>query len=500
MGLRHYLDVVRRRKWLVLFVFGLAVSAAAVVTVSQQSKYKAQTTIVVGQAGGLVQPQNAGAIQPFSATMKELIKSTVVARGVIAAVPLDMRPEQVLSRMSVSFNPESAALKVSVVDHSPRRAKAIARQIGIVFSGLVNARFGKGSPATATSPAIPPLTATVWDPAHLVPGKVAPKPARNLIIAGALGIVLGLLFAFLRDHFDRTLRTTEEIQEAFGVPVIGQIPTARTDRERPLMLWDEDGVFAEAFHNLRANLQYLAVDRPLRRIVVTSPTAEQGKTTVCANLATALAQSGGSAVVMETDLRRPRLASLFGVSPLAPGLTSVLVGSEGLQRTVREITLPSTGTTAGAERRFGFLPSGPLPPNPSELVASAQMRDLVEDLSDSFDTIILDSPPMLLVADAVELAKFADGVIVVIRSKKTTRDEGRDLRALADRLGIHIAGVVVTDVTSRGGYGYDAYQDPDSGRISEPAREPAVLSTVAMLTRSATDPVAAEQQTRAPEA
>ena len=501
VGLGHYLDVVRRRKWLVLFVLALALASAAVVTVTQQSKYKAQTTIVVGQAGGLVQPQNAGAIQPFSATMKELITSTVVARRVVAGVPLDITPEQVLKKMSVSFNPESAALKVSVVDHSPLRAKAIARQIGIVFSALVGARFGRGTPATSTAPATPPLTATVWDPAHVIPGKVEPKPLQNLVIAGALGLVLGLLCAFLRDYFDRTLRTSEEIQQAFGAPVIGQIPTVRGKDERPRMLWDEEGAFAEAFHSLRANLQYLAVDKPLRRIVVTSASAEQGKTTVCANLAIALAQAGGSVVVIDTDLRRPQLGGVFEVSEWAPGLTSVLVGIASLGAAVREIALPSRDSRGASGRKVAFLPSGPLPPNPSELMASDHMGEVVESLSTEYETIILDSPPILLVADSVELAKLADGVIVVARSKKATRDEARDLRALADRLGIHVVGLVVTDAAVRSGYGYDAYLEPEGRGSAEAARQmaqPPTVPTIVPVSPNAV--VSAERQTSAPEA
>jgi len=497
VGLSHYLDVVRRRKWLVLFVLALALASAALVTVTQQSKYKAQTTIVVGQAGGLVQPQNAGAIQPFSATMKELITSTVVARG--AGIPLGLTPEQVLKKTSVSFNPESAALKVSVVDHFPQRAEAIAQRIGTVFSALVAARFGKGTPATTTAPATPPLTATVWDPAHVIPGKVEPKPLQNLVIAGALGLVLGLLCAFLRDYFDRTLRTTEEIQKAFGVPVIGQIPTARARDDRPRMLWEEDGAFAEAFHSLRANLQYLAVDRPLSKIVVTSAGAQQGKTTVCANLAIALAQSGGSVVVVDTDLRRPELGGVFEVSPWAPGLTSVLVGITRLGAAIREIALPSSGSRGSLGRHVSFLPSGPLPPNPSELMASAHMGEVVESLSKDFEAIVLDSPPILLVADSVELAKLADGVIVVVRVKKSTRDEARDLRALADRLGIHIVGLVVTDVSVRGGYGYEAYLRPEGRGSAEAARlmTPRTVRTLAPVDTDSV--VSTERQTSAPE-
>ena len=463
-GLRHYLAVVSRRRWIVVGVFVLALVAAILFTLRQPSEYKAQTTIVVGQSGGLVQPQNANAIQPFSATMQELIKSSVVARGVISALRLDTTPEQLLSRIGVSFNPESAALKVSVVDRSPAAAKAIVGKIGGVFSNLVTERFGKGTPASANTPATPPLTATVWDPAHVIPGKVQPNPGQNLIIAGVLGLFLGLLAAFLRDYFDRTLRTTQEIEQALGIPVIGQIPVPQTRDRRPHMLLDGDGPFEEAFYTLRTNLQYIAVGHPLRRILVTSSVPDEGKTTVCANLALAFAQSGASVAVLETDLRRPNLSSIFDLSPFANGLTSVLVGRARLQDAIRHVRPFGVLDRTGSDRDVALLSSGPVPPNPSELVGSTEMRKVVDQLSEQFDSIILDSPPILLVADAVELAKLADGVIVVVRANQITRDTAREVRALADRLDIELVGAVVTGVPPRVGYSYPhSYEAPSEG-------------------------------------
>ena len=316
IGLRQYLNVIWRRKWTLLLVTALVVGAAAAFTYQQRSEYAAEVTIVVGQAGGLVQPQNANAIQPFSATMTELIKSTVVASAVTRQLQLKLSADQLLSKVSVSFNPESAALKVRVVDHVPSQARAIAQQIGVSFSGLVEDRFGSAAQSKSGSSANPPLTATIWDPAHVVPGRVQPKPAQNLIIASMLGLVLGLLAAFLRDYFDRSLRGTESIERAFGIPVVGQIPSIGKRKKHPRILWSEDhGDFAEALRTLRANLQYVAVSKPLRTLLITSARPAQGKTTVCANLAIALAQSGSSVVAVETDLRRPVLSGLFGIPP-----------------------------------------------------------------------------------------------------------------------------------------------------------------------------------------
>ena len=199
IGLRQYLEVVRRRKIIVVTVLALALGAASALTLATTSLYEAQTTIVVGQGTCIVQPQNANAIQPFTATAAGLMRSTILADDVIHDLKLTSTPQGLLGSISVSFNPDSAALTASVVNHDPQLAKSIARSLGTNFQRLVRERLGKEVPASAGVPATPPLTACIWDPAHVVPGKVEPKPTRNLLVAGILGLVLGLLAAFLRD-------------------------------------------------------------------------------------------------------------------------------------------------------------------------------------------------------------------------------------------------------------------------------------------------------------
>jgi tyrosine-protein kinase len=347
-----------------------------------------------------------------------------------------------------------------------------------VFAQLVKDRFGRGVAATATSPASPPLTVTIFDPAHVLPDKVSPKPVRNILIAGILGLVLGLLAAFLRDHFDRGLRTREMVERAFGVPVIGQIPFAKLKKkDRRVVFWQGFGEVAESFRALRANLQYLAVKRPLRTILITSASPQQGKTTVAANLALAIARSGATTIVLEGDLRRPRLDDAFDTSPHGPGLTSVLVGALEPDEVIVDVSmpvvpLPEGGTGGERQGRLSFLPSGPQPPNPSELLSSLQMTKLLDRLALSYDYVVIDSPPVLLVADALELARMVDGVIIVVRRNSASTDEARELRALVERLGINLLGVVFTDVAPAGLY-YGGYREPlELGEQVEDELEP----------------------------
>jgi receptor protein-tyrosine kinase len=465
-GLSSYLDVVRRRKLLVLAVTAVAVAAAAALSFLSKPVYRAETKIVIGQGGGLVQPGFANSIQPYTATMSDLIKSDIVAANVIKSLGLKETPHDLLSRISTSINPQTAVLNVYVDDESRAQAVRIDQQVAVIFSQLVADRFGhSAAPTTPGTAPTPPLTANVFDPAHALPGRVSPKPARNIIIALVLGLVLGLIAAFLREHFDRALRTRDDVERAFGAPVIAHVPFATQGKEQRTIAWEGVGEMAESFRGLRANLQYLAVQRPLQTILVTSAAPEQGKTTVAANLGVTIARAGGSVVIVDADLRRPRLGQVFGAGPTDVGLTNVLVGSTDLQAAIRDVPLPDAGDDAG---RLAHVASGPLPPNPSELLASAQMTSLLDRLSAMFDYVIIDSPPVLLVADALELARNADGALIVARRSASTTDDARELRATFGRLGIHLVGVVFTDTEPLGSYG--GYEDRPATTPSSPPR------------------------------
>jgi capsular exopolysaccharide synthesis family protein len=225
-------------------------------------------------------------------------------------------------------------------------------------------------------------------------------------------------------------------------------------------MWEAGGQVGEAFRALRANLQYLGVAHPLRTILVTSASPKQGKTTITAHLAVAIASSGASVVAVEGDLRRPELANSLGVHG-SSGLTNVLVGSADLQRSLVDVPLDVDPRSSGI---VSLLPSGPLPPNPSELLGSLQMRELLDRLTGLYDYALIDSPPLLLVADTLDLARMVDGVVFVARRNQVTSDEAREVRATVDRLGLKLLGVVMTDAEPLAPYygGYEAAQQPEA--------------------------------------
>jgi receptor protein-tyrosine kinase len=436
----------------------MAIGAAAAFSALQQPRYRAETKIVVGQGNSLFQPTVSSAVQPFTATMGDLVKSRIVALDAIKRLGIAMSPQALLSKLSVSINPQTAVLKISVDDRNPQRAQQIGAAVADAFTGLVNDRFGRRQPTRPGVTVQPPLTATIWDPSHVLPGRVAPRPKRNIALAAALGLVLALLGAFLVEHFDRRLRSRESVEEHFGVPVIGQVPFDRQRRgTRPTTVPRESGAGSEAFRAVRANLLYLGVEHPLRTILVTSATPQQGKTTVTAGLAAAIARSGATTIAVEGDLRQPRLNEVFGLAKSERGLTSVLVGASSLEDVVLHVPLAMTTQDGRKQQGTGaiaLVPSGPLPPNPSELLSSAQMRQLLERLASSYDYVLIDSPPLLPVADAIELARVVDGVVLTARRNRSTTDDAREVRALVERLAINLVGVVFTDIKSPVGYGY----------------------------------------------
>lgn len=458
-GLRQYVGVIRRR-WPIVAVLPIVAVALALGLASMQTpKYEATTKIVVGQGKGLFQPGVAYAVQPFTATMGNLVKSNIVAQDVIARLQLRHETTQsLLSEIAVVVDPTTAVIQVSVVDPSAVRATAIASQVGTVFSRLVKQRFGGTDTPVATGAnaalAQLPLTATIFDPAHALPGRVSPRPKRDAVIAGMLGLFLGLLGAFLREHFDRKLRTRDAVEAAFGAPVIGQIPWIRIGGDG--ILGETHGGAAEAFRALRANLQYLSVNRPLRTILVTSASAAQGKTTVTASLAVAIARSGATTIAIEGDLRRPQLARALDAPAGGPGLTGLLVGGAQVDDVVTDV-LVDDETVGTAASVVSVLPSGPLPPNPSELLSSLQMRHALDRLTTVYDHVLIDSPPLLVVADSLELARVVDGVVLVARRNSVTSEEAKEVRALVERLGLSLVGVVLTDVEPTGAY-YEAYE------------------------------------------
>ncbi len=239
------------------------------------------------------------------------------------------------------------------------------------------------------------------------------KRRETIAIGLALGVVLGIGLAVLRDLLDNTVKDRETLEEITGAGIVGTIPLDKESRKQPAISFDIDNSgIAEAFRKLRTNLQFLAVDNPPRVIVVTSSMPSEGKSTTAINIALALAEAEHNVVLVDGDMRRPTLHKYLDlVGPV--GFSTVLSGGASLDEALQKTRFP--GLTV--------LTSGAVPPNPSELLGSLAARKLLSELRAQFDYVIVDSTPLLAVTDAAILAAGADGVLIMARFGQTKRDQ-----------------------------------------------------------------------------
>jgi receptor protein-tyrosine kinase len=420
--LRAQLAVLRRRWFVVVAVTAVAAGGAAAVTYARTPLHRAETTVLVAQGG------TAGSVA-FTRTLKDLVRSTIVAQNVIQDLRLQRSPGGLLDRLSVVADPGSAAITIRADDRSPEVAQQIVQETALVFAQLVKQRFAELSPDPA-KPAFAGSAVTVFDPAHTLGGQIEPDPPRDIGIGAGLGLLFGLLGAFLRETLDRHLRSRDAAALAFALPVLAMVQ-AGSGKQRSL----EGDV--EGLATLRASVQLLALRRPLRTLVVTGAAAgaEPVAGLVAAGLAAAYARAGSRTILVECDVRRPWLGEALGLGAGSPGLTDVIAGAE-LAGAVR--SAPAAGGQVAV-----LLGGTPGEGAAADILGGAAAATLIDRLAGSYDTVVLAAPALLGGADALELARLADGTLVVGRLRRTTVDEARSVRDLLANVGVEPLGVVL---------------------------------------------------------
>jgi capsular exopolysaccharide synthesis family protein len=300
--------------------------------------------------------------------------------------------------------------------------------------------LGTGQTGVIVSDATPPST------------PVSPTPVRDGAIGLVLGLGLGIALAFVREFLDESIRTVEDVDRLTDgvVPALSVVPTFDERDDEIVSLTAPGSAPAEAFRALRTSVRFVALGPATKVIQVTSPWAGDGKTTVVANLAVVLAQAGYRVAVVSCDLRRPTLQRRFGV-PLTPGLTDVLLGECPLSEAIQQ-------TASGVY----VLPSGPRPPNPSELLGSSRTQAALEFLSDRFDFVLLDSTPVLAVTDATVVSQFAQATLLVVAAGSTSRNQVRESLKQLDLAGAQVVGMVLNKASGRErAYEYPVYPYPE---------------------------------------
>jgi capsular exopolysaccharide synthesis family protein len=289
---------------------------------------------------------------------------------------------------------------------------------------------------------------------------VRPKPIQNLLMGLLLGVGTGIGLAFAIEALDNTLKTQADVEQFLGTPVLGLVPIIGAApgaesvqvgdnlRERDLGVFlDPKSVAAECCRSIRTNILFMSPDRPLKIMVVTSPSPQEGKTTTAINLGVTMAEAGGRVLIVDTDMRRPRLHRSFGV-PNQTGISSVIVGKATLEEAIKRTDVPN----------LDVLPCGPVPPNPSELLHTSRFGTVLADCAKLYDRIILDSPPTSAVTDPAVLGNLADGVVLVIKAGETTREAAMHARRQLHTAKARLFGVVVNAIDfSNPAYGYEYY-------------------------------------------
>lgn len=290
-------------------------------------------------------------------------------------------------------------------------------------------------------------------PASTPSSPFQPAPRRNAVLGIVLGSLFGIGLALLVDYMDDSIRGKDDFERAVpGMAVLGIVPLVadwkEKDRCRLISMTDPTSSAAEAYRILRTSIQFLGLDRPVRVLQVTSPNAQDGKTTTLANLAVAFAASGLRTVAVDCDLRRPRLHEFFGLANDV-GFTSVLLGNVALARALQPVS--------GQERLLIFA-SGPLPPNPSELLSSNRTAELLQNLAEQADIVLIDSPPALPVTDALVLSQRVDSTVIVTTAGTTTQKAAARAVEMLQQVKAPLVGAVLNGVPEDSAYANYSYR------------------------------------------
>lgn len=476
MDVAIYLRLARKWWWLFVAAFLVGGGLAYGISLRLTPSYQATTTLLVvqRQAEGAVQLNDIQTAERLANTFSRLVTIRPVMEQAISDGRLPFTPEELETRISVRNPVSTQLLEVSALSSDPGLAALMANTVATSFISSNQANLSNR-----------PGLVSVVERAEAPFYPVSPRKTLNAGLGAVALLLITVGAVMLLEYLDDTVKSPEQASEVSGLPTLGRIEQfekSRTPRDQLQAAHRPRSTVAEAYRAARTNLSY-AIDlgRDRRLVLVTSPGPGEGKTTTVANLAVVFGLAGHRVCVVDTDLRRPTLHRLFGLDN-QEGLTNLLLAREpeldrAIQRTVY------TNVSA--------VTSGPLPPNPSELLGSARMQEILERLKARFDVVLLDSPPALVVTDASVLATLADGLLIVTRARHTRTQQ---LRATVEELaqsGRPIAGIIINRVASRDAYYYygrgygRAYGEvPDRETTAERLR-------VGDLTATTSEPVAA---------
>lgn len=479
MEVQDYLKIALTR-WRVIVVATVVVALAALgASMVSTPIYQSSTRLFVSTSVGTSVDEafrgNQLSQQLVTSYTKLVTGETLAQRTVDVLGPdkVDgLTGKALAAKVTATSAVDTVLIDVKVQDPSPELARDIANALSDEFV-LMAKELG-----TPDDGGTPPARVVVEQRAQVPTEPISPKTERNVALGIMVGLLLGIVLAVLRDRLDNTVKDRKTVEEIAGSAMVGTIPF---DKEREvnqaINFNGGNSVSAEAYRELRTNLQFLSVDNPPKVIVVTSSLPAEGKTTTAVNIAAVLAEGGKKVCLVEGDLRKPRISKYLGIIG-SVGLSSVLSGQAELDDVLQPVG--STGLTV--------LASGPIPPNPSELLGTSTARAVLADLRARFDYVIIDASPLLPVTDAAVLSAMADGALLIARHGKIKREQFSRAVGNLRSVGADILGTVITLTPERGRgvYEYKYYYDSDlpERTDSEPSQEPSANSAGAVASRT----------------
>lgn len=380
-----------------------------------------------------------------------LATSSRVLQPVIQELDLDLTPQELARNVQVVTPSNTVILSIQASSTSPERAAAISNAVAESLAGAVK----EVSPTSAEG--APSIAATLVDTAVVPSYQISPNKSRDTLLAAAVGFLVGIAAALVSSLLDTRIPNAAALKAAVPLPVLGAISRVRGGKQGVGLVVAQDplGHASEEFRRVRSALTYAAVSDRLQRILITSTSESEGKSTFSANFALTLAELRSRVLLIDADFRKPRITDIFGVEG-AVGLTSVLLGDA----TFEQARIHRRGTT------LDILTAGTVPPNPSEMLTSDAMRQLIDEVAPQYDYVIIDSPPILSVADANLTSPLVDGAVLVVDAGRTRRSQLSQAVASFETAGGRIIGVVLNKARQR--RNTDGYYT-ESGRSMRPA-------------------------------
>ena len=507
LDLEYVLAVLRRRWWVIALLTLLATGLSYAYSKHQRKQYTATASVLFEdpqlsqQASGLQVIQSSPTEDPriMATNVQLLTQQSGVAAATAQAVAHGLTASDISHSITVTEQGQTNVANVSATSPNPALAAAIAntfvnkfiagqqqqqrasvaqalrlveRQIAALSKQQLAGTSGQSLLDRAESLRILSKLqdggAQVATAATPPTAPSSPKVGRNTVVGLLLGLLLGLLVAFLLERLDRRIKNVEDLEASYQLPLLAAVPHNKSYALPPEMGTGTHHADGEVFKLLRAYLRYFNVDRELRSLLVTSGAPGDGKTTIARNLAEAAQETGTKTLLLEADLRRPSIARHYGLD-VGPGLSEVLIGSIATHEAVRAVPIVTRVNGNTSEISLDVLVAGQPPPNPVELLESNAMADLLSWTAEHYELVVIDTPPVAVVSDAMPLLRKVDGVVLVSRLDKGTRDAAAFLRQRLVGVNAPLLGVVANGVKAKGkegyayGYGYGGYEAESHG-------------------------------------